>query len=359
MKFSNNSICVYLALLLLSTFVQVSLATTQAAWYKLTGPDEDFDIEFPSLPIYEEVPVPSIGERLQTYRFAYGNNYFSLKYVDLRLPSAAAKAAAAVRLEEYARDYTKTIIDAGGQVLTRTPLADGGTEFVSKYPVGESRGTAYEQSRVYFRGTRRYVLSCTSLSASGIDQAFARRFFSSFRLRGTPMPGAEDKHANKPASNSPAGNPADATWYRFTSPDGDFEAEFPDKPHYETNAHPVTGSQMQSVSFHYGEYDLSVQISELVSPLTTRAERERWFDGAAERFVRGSESRLIRQTRLADGALQIESEREINGRRLFIRARAYARGSRAYVVSCSVFGQSLSALDEPLPARFFASFRLK
>src|SRR6185295_18712937 len=97
-----------------------------------------------------EVPVPSTGERIQTYRFAYGNNYFSLKYVDLRLPSTAAKVAAVARLEEYTREYIKTIIDAGGQVLTRTTLADSGTEFISKYPVGESRGMAYEQSRVYF-----------------------------------------------------------------------------------------------------------------------------------------------------------------------------------------------------------------
>lgn len=360
---------IYLALTLITQLTPAAMA--QSAWYRLTGADRDFAIEFPSRPTYEEVSVPSARGRLQTYHFAYGNNLLSFNYIDLRLPSETSKASAVVLLEDYARDYTKAIIDAGGQVLMRTPLPDGGTEFISKHPAGKSRETGFEQSRVYFWGARRYVLSCTSLSVSGIDQSVARRFFSSFRWHGTRDPvGADSQHGTqepvgvdtggkKATQRDTARHPDHVTWYRFKSFDGDFEAEFPDKPHYDTKAHPVTGAQMQSVSFHYGEYDLSIQSSEIVPPFTTPAERERWFAGAAERFVRGSESSLIRQTRLADGALQIDSRREISGRALHIRVRLYARELQAYVVTCSVFSQNPSALDEPLPERFFASFRLR
>ena len=359
MKFPNNFVRLYLALLLFLALIHQPISATQASWYKLADPGGDFVVEFPSSPTHEAVPIPGTGERLQAYRFAYSNNYLSFNYVDLHRSPAAAKAPVTDRLEEYARVYTKTIIDAGGQVLMRTPLPDGGTEFISKHPAGSSRETAYEQSRVYFRGRRRYVLSCTSLSAGGIDQSVARRFFSSFRLHGTSGSVVVGKDARNTALSSSAVNPSDAPWYRFKSLGGNFEAEFPNKPDHDTKAHPVTGAQLHSVSFHYGEYDLSVQSSELVPPLTTPAEREQWFAGAAERFVRGSQSRLIRQTRLTDGALQVESEREINGRTLFIRVRLYARGSHAYVVACSVFSRRPSALDEPLPARFFASFRLR
>jgi hypothetical protein len=350
-----SSIC--LALTLITQLAPARAA--QSAWYRLTGSGGDFTVEFPSRPTYEVVPVPSTGERLQTYNIAYGNNYLYFNYIDLRLKSAAAQAPIATRLEVYARGYTKTIIDAGGQVLMRTLLPDGGTEFVSKYPAGKAQEMSYEQSRVYFQGARRYVLSCTSLSTSGIDQSLAKRFFSSFQLYGMRKPGGVDKDVSKIDSNSSAGNPADTAWYRFTNLDGDFEAEFPDKPDFDTKAHPVTGAQMQVVSFTYGEYDFGVQSVELVPSLNTPAEREQWLVSATEKFLRGSESRLIRQTRRIDGALQIEAQRQLDGRTMFIKARVYARGSRGYVVHCSVFSQRLAALDEPLPARFFASFRFK
>lgn len=348
---------IYLALVLIAQLTPT--AGAQSTWYKLTGPEGDFTIEFPSQPTHEEEPVLSTRERLHTYHIAYGNTYFSLSHIDLRLPSETVKASTSVRLEEYARDYTKTITAAGGQLLMRTPLPNGSMEFVSKYPAGKAQEMSYEQSRVYFRGVRRYVLSCTSLSTSGIDQALARRFFSSFHLYSTQGSNKIDKDVRKTDSDSSVKNSVAAAWYKFTTLDDDFEAEFPDKPDFDTRAHPVTGAQMQVVSFTYGDYDFGVQSVELVPLLNTPAERERWLAGATEKFLRGSESRLIRQMQLADGALQIEAQRQLDGRTMFIRARVYARGSRGYVVHCSVFSQRLAALDEPLPARFFASFRFK
>jgi hypothetical protein len=359
MKFPNNSVRLYLVLLLLSALVQHSVVDAQTAWYKLADPEGDFAVEFPNQPVYEEIPVPSTGERLQTYNMAYGNTYLSFSYIDLRLPTAVAKGAIDTHFEEYARDYTKTISDAGGQVLMRTPLPDGSVEFVSRYPAGKAREMSYEQSRVYFRGVRRYVLSCTSLSTSGIDQTLARRFFSSFHLYSRRGSSKIDKDARKADSYSSVKNSAAADWYKFTGLDGDFAVEFPDKPDFDTRAHPVTGAQMQVVSFTYGEYDFGVQRVDLVPSLNTPADREQWLAGATEKFLRGSESRLIRQTRLADGALQVESRRQLDGRTMFIRARVYARGSRGYVVHCSVFSQSLATLDNQLPARFFASFKFK
>jgi hypothetical protein len=352
----------HLAFIYLAAIFITQLTPARAAksdWYKLTGVNEDFSVEFPARPTYQEEPVTSTGERLKTYNIAYGNNHFSLSYVDLRGRSATSRASASIRQEEYSRGYAKTIVDAGGQVLVRTALPDGGMEFVSKYPAGRAREMSYEQLRVYFQGARRYVLSCTSLSTSGIDQSLASRFFSSFQLYGTQKLNGVDKNARQVNSNSSAGNPSDAAWYKFTSLDGDFEVEFPDKPDYDTKAHPVTGTQMQVVSFTYGDYDVGVQSSDLVPPPNTSVEREQWLVGATEKFLRGSESRLIRQTRLSDGALQIESRRQLDGRTMFTRVRVYIRGSRGYVVSCSVFSQSLAALDEPIGARFFASFRFK
>lgn len=347
----------FIGLALILTAQITLVAVAQSSWYRVTEYEGQFAIEFPGRPTYEEVLLPSTGERLRTYNFAYGNNHLSFNYIDLRLLDA--KAPVATRLEEYAHDYTKTITGAGGQVLMRTPLPDRGMEFVSKYPTGKSREISYEQLRVYFHKGRRYILSCTSLSASGIDQSVARHFFASFQLYGTQKLNRVDKNVRQGDSISSAGNPADTAWYRFTSLDGDFEAEFPDKPDYNTKAHPVTGTRMQVVSFTYGDYDFGVQSSELVPPPNTPAEREKWLASATEKYLSGSESRLIRQTRLGDGALQIDSRRQLDGRTMFIRARVYVRGSHGYVVSSSVFGQRLAALDEPLPARFFASFRFR
>jgi hypothetical protein len=354
MRLLNTYARLCLTLILFSALIKQPAFGAQTAWYKLASTEGDFAVEFPRRPTYEVVPVPGTGEQLQTYNIAYGNIYFSFNYIDLHPLYATAIDT---RAEEYARGYMKTISDAGGQVLMRTSLPDGGTEFASKYPAGKSREMSYEQSRVYFRGARRYVISCTSLSTSGIDQSVARRFFSSFQLYGTRRTGGLDKGVR--SSNSPAKSPDTAAWYRFESLDGDFEVEFPDKPDFDTKAHPVTGAQMQVVSFTHGEYDFGLQSVELIPPPNTPAEREQWLAGATEKFLRGSESRLIRQTRLADGALQIEARRQLDGRTMFIRARVYARGSRGYVVHCSVFSQSLAALDVPLIARFFASFRFR
>jgi hypothetical protein len=357
MKRSEHLKYLYLTLALLTALINVRAAQTE--WYLLTGPDGDFTIKFPAEPIYERIHTSPTGENGQSYHFAYGNNYFAFNYTDLRFPAQTAKITALNVIEEYARDYTKTITDAGGQVLMRTTLPDGGTEFVSKYPAGKAREMSYEQLRVYFRGSRRYVLSCTALSTSGIDQSLARRFFSSFQLYGMQRPEKVDNGIKKDHPNSPTQNTANIAWYKFKGLHGDFEAEFPDKPDYDTKAHPVTGTQVESVSFTYGVYDLSVQSSDIVPPLATHAEREQWLASATERFVRRSDLRVIRQAQLADGALQIDTRGQLDGRTMFIRARVYARSSRGYIVSCSVFSNSSTALDEPLPTRFFASFKFR
>jgi hypothetical protein len=147
-KWCLSFIC--LALILTAQVTPVTVA--QSAWYRVREDKGDFAVEFPSRPTYEEVPVLGTRERLQTYNLAYGNNYFSFSYIDLHLSTAAAKAPVATRLEEYARDYMKTIIGAGGQVLMQMSLPDRGMEFISKYPTGKSREMSYEQSRVYFQG---------------------------------------------------------------------------------------------------------------------------------------------------------------------------------------------------------------
>lgn len=346
-----------LALILLISLTPT--ANAQAAWYKLTGPDGDFAVEFPGAPVNELVPVSGTGESLQTHHFTYGNHRLDFNYRDLRSP-AATKSQVDAHLTAYARDFTRVMVEKGGQVFRRSVLLDGGVEFVSKYPAGSLRETVYEQSRVYVRGSRLYVISCTSLSDSGVDQAFAMRFFSSLRLYGLlKVRGGSTGNAGMSGAAARARKAVETQWYKFTGPDRDFVAEFPAKPHYDTKAHPVTGAEMQFVSFNYGGYDMSVYSLAIVALPASPAERGQWFAGAAEKFLRGSESTLIRQTLLVDGALQIESRRQLHGRTLFIRARLYSRGARAYGVTCSVYGRDISELDEPVPARFFASFRLE
>jgi hypothetical protein len=357
MKRSEHLKYLYLTLALITALINVRAAPTE--WYLLTGPDGDFTIKFPAEPIHEPIHTSPTGENGQSYHFAYGNNYLAFNYTDLRFPSRVTKIPAVNIIEEYASNYTKTITDAGGQVLMRTMLPGGGTEFVSKYPASKAREMSYEQSRVYFRGSRRYVLSCTALSTSGIDQSLARRFFSSFQLYGMQRPDIADNGIKKNHPNSSTQNIANTAWYKFTSLQSDFEVEFPDKPDYDTKAHPITGTQVESVSFTYGVYDLSVQSSDIVPPLATHAEREQWLASATERFVRRGDLKVMRQTRLDDGALQIDTRGQLDGRTMFIRARVYTRSSRGYIVSCSAFSQSLAALEEPLPTRFFASFRFK
>jgi hypothetical protein len=336
-----------------------SVPVAQGQWFKLKSPDGDFIVEFPNRPTYEAVLVPATGEQLHTYHFNFGNHNFYFNYMELRSP-IRSRSQVKTHIADYVQKHIRYMTDIGGQLLSRMSIPDGGVELVSKFPAGRMRETVYEQSRIYVRSTRRYVISCTSLSDSGVDQLFAQRFFNSLHLfDAINRQKGVDKNSAVPETGRTVPNAAEASWYKFTSPDGDFEAEFPAKPHLDTRAHPITGREVLDVSFAYGENDFSVTSTDLMPPLATPADREQWFVRSAEKFLRGTSSRLIRQTWLADGAMQIDSQGVLEGRTWFIRARFYLRGNRAYAVTCSTYSQSPSALDESVPSHFFNTFRLK
>lgn len=66
----------------------------------------------------------------------------------------------------------------------------------------------------------------------------------------------------------------------------------------------------------------------------------------------------IKQTRLERNVYQVDSRGLVGAQTGYMRTRLYIRGTRLYMIGCMSASASPAGLDGPVPAQFFASFRL-
>jgi len=118
---------------------------TSRRWYTLRGPDSDFVIEFPGKPDYST--DASLGARipLHQYRFAHGENFFSVSYRERSEPGASPE----LELKQALKNYYAAL--PGWELLQQVEMPDG-------YQI-EHRGmsTGYPilaRTRLYLRGSR-------------------------------------------------------------------------------------------------------------------------------------------------------------------------------------------------------------
>ncbi len=140
-------------------------------WYTLRGPESEFIAEFPGKPDYSV--DTSSGTSLHQYRFAYGENFFSVSYRERSEPGASP----AQELKRALKTYHAAL--PRWELLRQVEMPDG-------YLI-EHRGmsTGYPilaRTRLYLRGSRLYYVTSMTKNLSGQNKDDVTRFFSSFRL---------------------------------------------------------------------------------------------------------------------------------------------------------------------------------
>lgn len=144
---------------------------TGGRWYTLREPDTDFLAEFPSKPDYSV--NNSSGTALYQYRFAHGENFFSVSYRERYEPGASAEEELKLALKNYNAALP------GWELLRQMKIPSG-------YLI-EHRGmsTGYPmvaQTRLYLHGSRLYYVMVMTKNLSGPNKDDVARFFSSFRF---------------------------------------------------------------------------------------------------------------------------------------------------------------------------------
>lgn len=147
--------------------------TTGNRWFTLRGPDGDFVAEFPGKPDYILDTSSPNGIPLHLYRFAYGENFFSVSYRERSLPRATPEQELKQALKNYYAAHP------AWELLRQVEMPDG-------YLL-EHRGmsTVYPilaRTRLYLHGTRLYFVTSMTKNLSGPNEDDVPRFLASFRL---------------------------------------------------------------------------------------------------------------------------------------------------------------------------------
>jgi hypothetical protein len=144
---------------------------TGSRWHILRGPDGDFLAEFPSKPDYSV--DTSSGIALHQYRFAHGENFFSVSYRERYEPMAPPEQELKQALKNYHAalpgwELLQQMEMPGGYLIEHRGMSTG-------YPI-------LARTRLYLRGSRLYYITSMTKNLSGPNKDDVTRFFSSFRL---------------------------------------------------------------------------------------------------------------------------------------------------------------------------------
>ncbi|MDQ3816240.1 MAG: hypothetical protein M3362_00950 [Acidobacteriota bacterium] len=150
-----------------------SKVAVSSQWYTLRGPSGAFVAQFPGKPDYSIDKSSSVSSPLHQYRFAHGENFFSVSYRERDEPTASPEQ----ELKQALRNYYAAL--PGWELLRQEKMADG-------YLI-EHRGmsTGYPilaRTRLYLHGSRLYYVMVMTKNLSGPNKDDIARFFSSFRL---------------------------------------------------------------------------------------------------------------------------------------------------------------------------------
>jgi hypothetical protein len=174
------------SLILLMTFAQV--AAPQRRWQRYTSPDGDFTVELPTLPQHSSVPNKQEGSPIEVYSAIAGKYSYGVVYQDEPQPVDETSRASLKALADGCRLSAQS---SGRKLLRVRQLPGGVIECLSTGPSGNDLyPTDTRLERNFVRGARYYTLSVISWAPSGIDNASAARFFSSFKLAQNSTPTA-------------------------------------------------------------------------------------------------------------------------------------------------------------------------
>lgn len=142
-------------------------------WHTLRGPDGDFVAEFPGKPDYSI--DTSLGTRLplHQYRFAHGENFFSVSYRERSKPGASPS----LELKQALKNYHAAL--PGWELLRQAEMPDG---YLIEHRGMSAGYPILARTRLYLRGSRLYYVMVMTKNLSGPNKDDIARFFSSFRL---------------------------------------------------------------------------------------------------------------------------------------------------------------------------------
>jgi hypothetical protein len=156
-------------------------------WGTLTGPDSDFQIDFPIEPKHEEFFNNASGIRAVARRYYAHTDtlMLSIGFQDLGYPPNSQLA------NTLPMTYERKVMDAakrvGWKVVRVHRLSNSAAEVEEWERMDGSEDYAHSISRTVVRNGQVYDLNCRSLFAKQkVDTHVCLRFFNSFRIIGPP-----------------------------------------------------------------------------------------------------------------------------------------------------------------------------
>jgi hypothetical protein len=142
-------------------------------WYTLRGPDGDFVAEFPGKPDYILDTSSPTGIPLHLYRFAYGENFFSVSYRERSLPGGTPEQ----ELKQALKNYNAAM--PGWELLRQVEMPDG---YLLEHRGMSTGYPILARTRLYLHGTRLYFVTSMTKNLSGPNEGDVHKFFVSFRF---------------------------------------------------------------------------------------------------------------------------------------------------------------------------------
>lgn len=146
---------------------------TSNRWFTLRGPDGDFVAEFPGKPDYILGTSSPDGIPLHLYRFAYGENFFSVSYRERSLLRATSEQELKQALKNYYAAHP------GWELLRQVEMTDG---YLLEHRGMSTGYPILARTRLYLHGTRLYFITSMTKNLSGPNKEDVPKFFASFRL---------------------------------------------------------------------------------------------------------------------------------------------------------------------------------
>lgn len=181
MNFTRQSIQLIFVLLLLA--LSTSNLKGQTRWYKVTSPDKEFTVEFPSEPEYTFRPNPDTGYGTSVFRMIYGKYSFETSYQEIIL--ALKTDDEITKFLNMTKDWQRQSWEKINVRRTRlVDLPNGGYE-ADGYGNFNNGQRKYMRVRTYYRNKRLYIITCASWSPSGLGGEIVDRYLASFRFLNT------------------------------------------------------------------------------------------------------------------------------------------------------------------------------
>jgi hypothetical protein len=178
MKFTGKLIR-QIHILLLIVLSSLNLVA-QTRWYKVTSPDKEFTVEFPSEPEYVFRPNPDTGYGTGVFRIINGNYAFEASYQEVVLPLKTDDDV--IGFLNMTKDWQRQSWEKINVERTRIADLSGGGYESDGYGHFNDGRPKHLRTRTYFRGRRLYIITCTSWSPSGLGGKTVSRYLDSFRF---------------------------------------------------------------------------------------------------------------------------------------------------------------------------------